>query len=342
MDRGQAWRASAGAGGGAGNPRGEGARSLVRIGTAESRPGEVVRGVVPVAGLPASSHPPVAVIAGREPGPTLLVMGGVHGAEYTSIEAARRAATTTDPAQLRGVLAVIPIVSVDMFWERGIYVHPFDGKNPNRQYPGKATGTATERLAAAIFEQAMGPADYVCDLHGGDMVEALEPFTGVHKGAAPDVLAKSLDMARAFGIEEVIVGETVGSTYGAAAMAGKPAILCEAGGQGILSEAGARQLADGVRRLMQHLGMLPGEPERLPIRERATGSAWLTAPATGLWYPVKKPGDAVREGELLGRMTDVWGAPLRDVLAPATGRLTWIVTAMAMKEGQAMAGVARD
>jgi predicted deacylase len=313
---------------------------MVRIGTAEARPGEVVRGVIPVAGLPSSTHPPVAVIAGREPGPTLLVMGGVHGAEYTSIEAARRAAAT-DPAELRGVLAVIPIASVDMFWERGIYVHPFDGRNPNRQYPGRATGTATERLAAAIFQQAMGPADYVCDLHGGDMVEALEPFTGVHQGAAPEVLAKSLAMARAFGIEEVILGETVGSTYGAAAMAGKPAILCEAGGQGILSESGAALLARGVRRLMQHLGMLPGEPEPVPIRQR-TGSAWITAPATGLWYPAKRPGEHVAEGEPLGRMTDIWGTPLCEVRSPATGRVTWIVTALAMKEGQAMAGVARD
>ena len=314
----------------------------MRIGTAEARAGEVVRGVIPVPGLPASSHPLVAVIAGREPGPTLLVMGGVHGAEYTSLEAARRSAANTDPGQLRGVLAVIPIASLDMFWERGIYVHPFDGKNPNRQYPGKATGTATERLAAAIFEQAMGPADYVCDLHGGDMVEALDPFTGVHKGAAPEVVAKSLDMARAFGIEEVIVGETVGSTYGAASMAGKPSILCEAGGQGILSEAGATQLATGVRRLMQHLGMLAGTPAPLPIRVREKGSAWLTAPASGLWYPVKAPGEAVREGELLGTMTDLWGEPLREVRAPATGKVTWIVTATAMKEGQAMAGVARD
>lgn len=314
---------------------------MVRIGTAEARPGEVTKGVIPVPGLPASSHPPVAVIAGREVGPTLLVTGGVHGAEYTSIEAARRTAAATDPAKLRGVLAVIPIVSLDMFWERGIYVHPLDGKNPNRQYPGRATGTASERLAAAIFEQAMGPADYVCDLHGGDMVEALEPFTGVHKGAAPDVLARSLAMAHAFGIEEVLIGETVGSTYGAAAMAGKPAILSEAGGQGVLSEPGAELLARGVQRLMQHLGMLEGTPEPLPIRERQ-GSAWITAPATGLWYPAKEPGEAVREGELLGAMTDIWGSPLTEVRAPAAGRVTWIVTAMAMKEGQAMAGVARD
>lgn len=313
---------------------------MARFGTAEARPGEVVHGVIPVPGLPESSQPQVAVIASREAGPTLLVTAGVHGSEYSSIEAARRAATQTDPAQLRGVLAVIPIVTADMFWERSCYFHPLDGKNPNRQYPGRAAGTATERLAAAIFEQAILQADAYCDLHGGDMVEALRPFTGVDGRAAPDVVARSLEMARAFAVEDIIVGETAGSAYGAAAAAGKPAILSEAGGQAILDPAAVELLYRGVRRLMVHLGMLAGELQPLPLREHP-GSAWITAPASGLWYPAVQPGDPVVEGARLGRMTDLWGEPLAEVPAPATGQVTWIVTAMAMKQGQALAGVAR-
>ncbi len=54
---------------------------------------------------------------------------------------------------------------------------PEDGKNLNRQFPGDPNGSYSQILAHALFEQLIRPADFVIDLHGGDMTEALEPFT---------------------------------------------------------------------------------------------------------------------------------------------------------------------
>ena len=43
---------------------------------------------------------PVATIEGQGDGPTVLVVAGVHGSEYTGLEAVRRLHRSLDPEQL--------------------------------------------------------------------------------------------------------------------------------------------------------------------------------------------------------------------------------------------------
>ena len=44
-------------------------------------------------------------------------------------------------------------------------------------FPGSPDGTLSEVLAHHVFTELIAPSDVLIDLHGGDMVEALEPFT---------------------------------------------------------------------------------------------------------------------------------------------------------------------
>jgi predicted deacylase len=75
----------------------------------------------------------VTVVTGARPGPALLVTAGVHGAEYPGIQAAIELGRAVDPAELRGTLAIVPVVNIDAFWQRAMFVCPADGKNLNRQ-----------------------------------------------------------------------------------------------------------------------------------------------------------------------------------------------------------------
>ena len=56
------------------------------------------------------------VIEGERKGPNLLVLGGVHGDEYESMEAIRRLLGHLDPADLRGRLTAIPVANEAAFW----------------------------------------------------------------------------------------------------------------------------------------------------------------------------------------------------------------------------------
>jgi len=109
-------------------------------------------------------------------GPDIIIIGGVHGCEYSSIAAVIKVLRELDPAQLRGTVTAVPVVSMESFTQRSPFVVPADGKNLNRAFPGDPGGTYTDRLAHDIFTQLIEPADAFVDLHGGDLVEALEPF----------------------------------------------------------------------------------------------------------------------------------------------------------------------
>jgi predicted deacylase len=121
---------------------------------------------------------PFFLINGQQPGPTLAVTGGIHGAEYASIEAALRLGRTIQPQELAGRLIVAPVVTVPSFKARSIYINPLDGRNINRVFPGNPEGSASEQLADWVFRNVIQQANYYIDLHGGDLNEALVARTG--------------------------------------------------------------------------------------------------------------------------------------------------------------------
>ena len=119
---------------------------------------------------------PVFDARGSKDGPTLCLLGGVHGCEYSSIAAVIRVMNELDTSELAGRIVAVPVVSMQSFEQRSPFVVPADGKNLNRSFPGTFDGTYTDVLARSIFDELIAPADVLIDLHGGDLVEDLEPF----------------------------------------------------------------------------------------------------------------------------------------------------------------------
>jgi predicted deacylase len=128
-------------------------------------------------------------------------------------------------------------------------------------------------------------------------------------------------------------GATPGSAYGAAAQAGIPAIIAEIGGQGIWNDELADRHAEGARRVLQHLGVLPGgEPPALPHRDLGT-NAWMRAGRSGLLHPAVAIGETVRKGQTVGRITDYFGRELEQLTAVEDGDILFLVTSLAINEG---------
>ena len=119
---------------------------------------------------------PLVEVRGVAEGPTLCLLAGVHGCEYSSIQAVRSLMRDLDPSELSGCVRAFPFVNPTSFLERSPFVSPQDGKNPNRTFPGDRHGTFTEALTYHVFHELIEPSDYLIDLHGGDMVEELHPF----------------------------------------------------------------------------------------------------------------------------------------------------------------------
>jgi predicted deacylase len=313
--------------------------ATLTVGPLQAARGERTRGWLAVPGT--AVRLPLTVVCGARPGPTLLVTAGVHGGEYPGIEAAIRLARDLDPAELSGAVLVAPIVSPSAFQARLQYRVPEDGLNLNRQFPGSAGGTVSQRIAATVMAELAARADAWVDLHGGDIHEELTPFTIYSAGVPPEVRDQSRRLAEAFGIAYLVESDSVrGGTYAAAAAAGVPAILTEAGDVGQLDPAMVEVNSAGLRNVLRTLAILPGEPAP-PAAPPVTLRAFdvLTSAHAACWHPAVRAGEQVRAGQRLGELRDYFGDTLVAVEAPRDGVVLYRVTSLAVDPGDPLVGI---
>jgi predicted deacylase len=274
---------------------------------------------------------PAFMIHGEQEGPNVLILGGIHGCEYSSIDAALSLGNELQPHEVKGKVLVVPLANPSSFYERSIYVHPADGKNLNRVFPGSKQGSSSEQLAYCIHEHLIKEADVLIDLHGGDMIEALVPFTIYHVTDDPALNEQAKTAASLFGIDYVVAskGQVPGSTYGTAAELGKLAVIAEAGQQGILSKEDSGLLQKGTKNVLKAIGSLEGEVQKKDVRvlERFD---WYRADKQGLWYPEIKIGDHVEAGTYLGKITDEFGDTVQEYKATAEGVILFLISSLAI------------
>ena len=123
--------------------------TVVTVGSAAGRRGERVSGFIQVpAGDDAiATMIPVTVVTGANEGPVLALVAGTHGSEPSPIIALQRVRAKLNPAELTGTVIIVQIANLPSFQHRTIYRGPWDQKNLNRVFPGKADGTSSERIA---------------------------------------------------------------------------------------------------------------------------------------------------------------------------------------------------
>lgn len=311
----------------------------LRVGDVSAAPGQKASGIQTLNLQDHTTELPIFLVNGKTDGPTLIVTGGVHGAEYASIEAALRLGQTLEPSQLHGRVIIVPVLDMPAFKARAIYICPIDGKNPNRMFPGNPNGTASEQLADWLVQKVMKQGNYYVDLHGGDMNEALVPFTLFQKFGDEKLDKASLEMARVFGIRYLVSSEVGGSTTSAAGKLGIPGILAESGGQGIWREEHIAAHTNGLNRLMRHLKMIDGpEPEPLPTQVMHQ-MAWLRSEHDGYYYPQVDVGATVRKGQNVGHISDFRGNVLQQVVSPIDGIVLFLVSSLAINNGDPLLSV---
>ncbi len=277
---------------------------------------------------------PFTVIEGTQPGPVLLVTAGVHASEFCSIEAAIRL-QQTKPEALKGTLVILPILNMQGFRKRSIYIMPEDGKNLNRQFPGKPDGTLSEQLAYWLSSTVFPQADAYLDLHGGDLNESLLPFTIYPRG---DAGSKAL--AVAFGIPIAVASDGKTNSINGAVHHGILSLLPEMSGNGLWDDDSVGELTDGIARVMLHLGMIDGPVKPAPRAAPDFVTMWVpTAPTDGLWYSAKQIAEAVVAGEVLGEIRDVFGAVLATIRSEKAGIVVYRMTGLSVNQGEALLGV---
>jgi uncharacterized protein len=289
---------------------------------------------------------PVATVRGGSDGPTLLIVAGVHGSEYVGIEATKRIFQWVDANQLRGTLITVPCLNLPAFYGLAAHVNPVDGRDLGRSFPGNATGSHSERLTDLVWRELVRDADFVIDVHGGDLEEELVEYSQINLTGREDVdtageaLARSLDMPMFLKRPRPETPPTSGGLFDMASAHGTPAVLAEAGSHGELEEQVVAIHFRGLRNSLFHLGMIDGEPTRehaSPLElHRFTG---IAAPVDGLWQPYVKKGEIVRKGQPVGEMQDFFGEKLVIVHSDENAAILGVMTIPPRPKGSMLMGL---
>jgi predicted deacylase len=316
-------------------------RSPVSVGTVSASSGTRGTGFVSVDLGDARVEVPVAIVHGARTGPRVAITAGIHGAEYVSIAALRQVVLGLDPADVSGSIVAVLTASPAAFAARSIYVNPLDGRNLNRQFPGDAEGSASQRLARWIRDTVIAGSDAFLDMHCGDMNEALVPFTGIEDTGDAAVDARSRELAMAYGLRYLLIGPSPGTTTTAAAALGIPAVLGEVGGQGRWPAEDVALHAAGLRRFLRAAGSISDAPDEPRFTtEVLPTEAWMRASTTGYWHPVVKVGDRVTAGTVVGEVQDAFGSMLERPGAPMDGVVIFLVSSLAMNAGDPLLALA--
>lgn len=269
------------------------------------------------------------VIAGRRPGPRLLVTGGVHGDEFEPMAAIRRLAREISPDELSGRLTLVPVVNEAAF-RRGQRTGD-DDLDLARTCPGDDAGTITQQVAAAL-SRLIRDTDFYVDLHTGGTRLSVWPLVGYMLHPNFQVLDWQRRLARAFGLP-LIWGTDPnlnGRSLSVARDANIPSLYAEYLGGGGCDPAGVQAYVDGCRRVLREIGMVAAAPPLaidaasvLTVEDQRVGSGHmqvnLPAPQDGFFEPAVKLGQRVRRGERFGAVSDVTGGRVIDVTVPHDG-----------------------
>jgi len=133
------------------------------------------------------------VIRAAKPGPTALLLGGVHGDEINGIEIVRRAVSSGILRHLKcGAVIAIPLLNVYGFLNYSRDVP--DGKDVNRSFPGNRNGSLASRVAHVISKQVLPIIDFGIDFHTGGWAHHNHPQIRYSpKDPAATVLAKAFN-----------------------------------------------------------------------------------------------------------------------------------------------------
>jgi predicted deacylase len=320
------------------------------IGPVTAAPGTTASGTLAVpAGSDSATTIPISIVRGAQAGPTLVLVAGTHGAEVAPVVALQRVRAMATPATMTGTLVLVHVANMPSFMHRTVYRGPWDRKNLNRVYPGRADGTVSERIAHVVTTQLIARADYLVDMHAGDGNESLRPYLYWSR-LGLDVRVDSLarEMALAWGADHIVVDDERSTdparslyTQNTAQVRGIPAITTEAGWLGVPDESMVARNVDGVFRLARCLGIAPGACEKATTPVWLEGAQVLTSPVTGTFHATVQRSEYVAQGAIVGRVTDFAGRPLAEIRAPFAGVVLYVIGSPAMAQGEPVAFIGR-
>jgi predicted deacylase len=266
-----------------------------------------------------------------EPGPVLLLMGGLHGDEINGIEIVRRIIENGHHIPQRGTVICIPIINIYGFINFSRNVP--DGKDVNRSFPGNKNGSLASRIAYYLMQDIIPKIDYGIDYHTG----------GADRDNYPQVRCLlddpvNLELARAFYAPVTLhANYRPNSLRQSAAKQGKHIIVYEGGESSRLNEYAIEHGIAGTIRMMNKIG-ISSEPFTKPgyKNQEFWHSSWIRARTSGIFQSLVNCGDEIHKNQQVGTITDPFGEYRVQLKSHTAGRVISLNNDPVLHQGDAV------
>jgi predicted deacylase len=267
-------------------------------------------------------------LGGDVDGPTVSVVGGVHGDEFEGVVACLRLADVLEDLPMRGRVRLVPVAH-EAAHVASLRSSPRDGLNLARSFPGNPDGQPTERLADALRRSVIEGSDLFVDLHSAGTAYTMPLLVGwTDDGCA--ICAAGARAAEAFAAPVLWRSPGAvppGRTLSAAHAAGIPSIYAEAEGGGTVTAAHVDAYVAGILRVLASIGVIaagvapppPIEPARRLVGEGDLDVPAMTAPFDGVCEVFVRPLDAVTAGKLVATVVDPVTGESAEIRSGASG-----------------------
>ena len=277
---------------------------------------------------------PVLVHRSKKDGPVVLLNGAVHGDELNGIDIIRRLIAGGYHKPKRGTIICIPVLNV--FGYLNISRNFPDGRDLNRVFPGKETGSLASQLAYRFTVDIAPHIDLMIDFHtgGADRVNAPQI-----RCATTDKVA--LNYAQTFKAPFIVHSKAIPKSLREMMNKKEKSVLLFEGGKSSVFEEDVIQYGvNGTIRVLDEMGMVRDSREPAPENDSEpviiTKSRWIRAPYSGMFHPKIENGSKVIKKDLLGIITDPYGDFKKKVRAPRDGYIFCVNTAPIVYKGDAL------
>ncbi len=275
------------------------------------------------------------VFRSTQPGPTLLIMGGVHGDEINGIHIVRRLLEEqTFDELIAGSVIAIPLLNVFGFINYSRDVP--DGKDVNRSFPGSSRGSLASRTASVLTKKVLPNVDIAVDLHTGGAARYNYPQIRHSKKDK-----RAVELAEAFGAPYIIEKPWISKSFRKTANQMGISVLVYEAGESVRLDGFSIELGvAGVKRTMKNLGMLSSAPEYNRKSKFFNSTGWIRASEAGLFAWSKGSGNYINKGEQLGVIHSPHGDRMKRIFASKSGYIIGHNNASVVHNGDALFHIA--
>ena len=259
---------------------------------------------------------PIIIERSINPGPTVLLVAGIHGDEINGVEVVRQLIAKKVNKPKKGTIICVPILNIFGFLN-ATRTFP-DGRDLNRVFPGSKSGSLASRVAYHFTQNILPLADYCLDFHTGGAARYNAPQLRI----MPDN-SDLMELAKVFGPPFIVVSKNLKKSLRATCFnLGIPSILFEGGKSLSGDKHVVKKGVDGVSRVLSKLNMLD---DKFSVENRFVDSIiieqskWLRANKSGLLHVKIDCGKHVEKDEFLATITDPYGTMRYIVRAPNEG-----------------------